>query len=519
MSFAKRTSRRTPLGRGVTDGVRETDPPRPRLDRGREEPGERPGPRPCRVLCDVHDIEPLADGELDGVARRRQDLIHIPVLCVLADRRASDEGGDLDVEAGRLLDARHGFDVGPDRAGGRIGLDREPSIGNLASQREARLVSAGPGAGKADVDRVDAEVHHEVEEFDLLLDRRILDGRILEAVAQRLVVQFDPGSRVVVAPRKRVPVVYQFVLAHVRSPSTTPSSPTLTLPRTPRSVTRSPTRESIRSQSSMTLSAPTIVWRRREPPDPAAGCDAHVGADRGSLDDGVGRNRDRSVDGDGIREVGMSPVSALEHHPIRLEQRFGLPAVKPAAHFGRMETCATVDHVLERVREKKLSRVSIQIHHVPDPLEHQFMVPDVVDADVRELRDRFRRLLDDPLHVPRFVGEDDAEPLVVLDLPGPDDAGRGRVAVQHAEVGIEERVHEHDEDRARHVGFRKRNRIRRPPLGDLFHVGDGEAGKLLRHEGPDLAGEVPGDADEIVDALGAELLDDVGKHGPIGHAE
>ena len=42
-------------------------------------------------------------------------------------------------------------------------------------------------AGEADVGDVDAEVVHEVEDLELLLDRRIDDGRVLQAVAQRLV--------------------------------------------------------------------------------------------------------------------------------------------------------------------------------------------------------------------------------------------------------------------------------------------------------------------------------------------
>ena len=151
--------------------------------------------------------------------------------------------------------------------------------------------------------------------------------------------------------------------------------------------------------------------------------------------------------------------------------------------------------------------------------EHQFMVPDVVQADVGQLRDGLLRLLNDLLHIPGLIGEDDAVPLVVLDLPGPDDAGGVGLSVQHAEVRVEERIDEHDENRTRHMRFGEGDRVGRPPLRDLLHVGDREPGEFLGHPGLNPRREVSGNEDEIVGAFGAKLLDNVGEHGPIRHAQ
>ncbi len=60
---------------------------------------------------------------------------------------------------------------------------------------------------------MDTEIHHEVQQFDLSIDGRINHRRILEPVAQRLVVEFDRQALVREATSLPVPVVDQ-VHAH-----------------------------------------------------------------------------------------------------------------------------------------------------------------------------------------------------------------------------------------------------------------------------------------------------------------
>ena len=56
------------------------------------------------------------------------------------------------------------------------------------------------GAGEADVRGVDAEPVDEVEDSELLLDRRAADRRRLQAVPQRLVVQHHRGAAAAPTP-------------------------------------------------------------------------------------------------------------------------------------------------------------------------------------------------------------------------------------------------------------------------------------------------------------------------------
>ena len=65
----------------------------------------------------------------------------------------------------------------------------------------------GPAPGQADVGRVDAEGLHEVQDPDLLVDRGALDGRRLQAVPQRLVVELHAAARGVHRAAGAVPVV------------------------------------------------------------------------------------------------------------------------------------------------------------------------------------------------------------------------------------------------------------------------------------------------------------------------
>ena len=58
---------------------------------------------------------------------------------------------------------------------------------------------ARAGAGQAEVERVDAESFHQMEDFDFFSDRGIADGWGLQAVAESFVVEecgFDFGGRV-----------------------------------------------------------------------------------------------------------------------------------------------------------------------------------------------------------------------------------------------------------------------------------------------------------------------------------
>jgi hypothetical protein len=69
-----------------------------------------------------------------------------------------------------------------------------------------------PGAGQADVGRLDAEAIDEVEDLELLLDRGRGDAGRLQAVAQGLVVELDHAGGAGEGGARGVPVVDQVVV-------------------------------------------------------------------------------------------------------------------------------------------------------------------------------------------------------------------------------------------------------------------------------------------------------------------
>jgi hypothetical protein len=113
---------------------------------------------------------------------------------------------------------------------------------------------------------------------------------------------------------------------------------------------------------------------------------------------------------------------------------------------------------LKRVREVELAADPRRpAHHLRDPIEQRAPVANVVQADVGKPRDRRARLLDDAGHQPAFVRHQHPEPLVILDVLRPDDAVRvARFHQRH--VGVEQRVHEHNQDRTIHIRPRQVDR-------------------------------------------------------------
>ncbi len=207
--------------------------------------------------------------------------------------------------------------------------------------------------------------------------------------------------------------------------------------------------------------------------------------------------------------------------PVRLQKGLGLAAVPPSRDRGGADAGALVHHVLEGVGQVELapgSRLALQ--GVVDPLEEELVVPDVVEPDVGQLRDRLVRLLDDPGHGPVLVGDDDAEPLVVLHLLRPDHAGPLLAqGAGEAQVGSEEGVHEHDEDLAVHVLPGEPHGPGRSVLDLLDHEVGGERRILLRHVLPDHVAKIADDEDDLLDPQLDEIVQDVAHDGAACHAD
>src|SRR5207245_9605982 len=70
----------------------------------------------------------------------------------------------------------------------------------------------------------EAGVRHRVKQVLLEVEVGIPDGGGLQAVAQRLVVQVDPGARPIEGRARLVPVVNQLALVHDRSVALSPGT-------------------------------------------------------------------------------------------------------------------------------------------------------------------------------------------------------------------------------------------------------------------------------------------------------
>ena len=66
---------------------------------------------------------------------------------------------------------------------------------DFARQRRDVLDRARTSAGKSEVERVNAERLHQVQDFQLLINGRIADGRRLQTVAQRFIGQAHRSRR------------------------------------------------------------------------------------------------------------------------------------------------------------------------------------------------------------------------------------------------------------------------------------------------------------------------------------
>ena len=156
------------------------------------------------------DGQVVFDGELHGFFRGAFEVIDGPIFDEAADGAGAEECRGFDGDADALRNFGDGADVGFDGARGAVGADFHPIGGDFAGEGFGVLDGARAGAGKADVERLDAERFHQVEDFDFFVDGGIVDGGILQAVAEGFVVEEDARAGRDRERRYRVPVVDVF---------------------------------------------------------------------------------------------------------------------------------------------------------------------------------------------------------------------------------------------------------------------------------------------------------------------
>ncbi len=76
------------------------------------------------------------------------------------------------------------------------------------------LQSAWTGAGQPDVYGINLQRFHQMKNFNFLFNSRVLNGGILQPIAQRLIVQKHPRAGRDAHRPNRIPVVDPFVVVH-----------------------------------------------------------------------------------------------------------------------------------------------------------------------------------------------------------------------------------------------------------------------------------------------------------------
>ena len=166
------------------------------------------------VFGDVHGRKTVLDRELHCFFGGALEVLDRPVFHEAADRAATEKRCGFNGDAHGLRNFHDGANVVFMRSRGAVGLDLHPVRGDFAGQRFGVGVSACPSAGETDIDRVDSQGFHQMQDFDLFFDAGVVDRGILQTIAQGFVVHQDARAG---RNRRRggdVPVVDPFVLLH-----------------------------------------------------------------------------------------------------------------------------------------------------------------------------------------------------------------------------------------------------------------------------------------------------------------
>src|SRR5690242_14805153 len=172
----------------VADGVAEDDGARSVANGGGVEAFDGAGIGANGVFGDVHRGEAVLDGKLDGVFRGAFEVVNSPIFDEAANGAGTEKCCGFDGNPSALRNFHDGTNVIFNRARSTIGLDAHAICGDFAGERFGVFVGAGASARKADVDGIEAERFHEVKDFNFFSDRRVVDGRVLQTVAERFVI-------------------------------------------------------------------------------------------------------------------------------------------------------------------------------------------------------------------------------------------------------------------------------------------------------------------------------------------
>jgi len=163
-----------------------------------------------RVLGDVHHRKAGGGGKFHRILGGALKVIHGPIFDQAPNRTRSQERGRFERHADFFGNFDDGLDIVLVRARGTIRANLHPRLNDFAGERFGVRIGARTGAWQADIHRVNSERFHQVKDFNFLGDTWVVDRRILQPVAKRLVIHHHAATRGNFGAGECVPVVNEF---------------------------------------------------------------------------------------------------------------------------------------------------------------------------------------------------------------------------------------------------------------------------------------------------------------------
>ena len=138
-------------------------------------------------------------------------MIDSPIFDQAANRAGAEKRGGFERPADFFGNFDDGLDVVLMGARRAVRADFHARVDNFARESFGVRISARAGAGQADIYGVNAERFHQVQDFDFFTDAGVVDGRILQAVAESFIVEHHAAAGGNFGAGVSVPVVDEFV--------------------------------------------------------------------------------------------------------------------------------------------------------------------------------------------------------------------------------------------------------------------------------------------------------------------
>ena len=194
----------------MSRGIANHDGARPAVDRGRIQTLDHGRIAAAGVLGDIHAFEAERHGELHGFLRGLEQEVIGPAFGVAANRAGANKGRGLNVQPGALHDLGNRPDVIFVGARGAVGANLHFVADDLVGQRLAIRKRARSRSRQAQIERVDAQGFHQMQDLNFLRNRGIAHRGRLQPIAQGLIVEQDFSGWPQLGGIHLVPVVDKF---------------------------------------------------------------------------------------------------------------------------------------------------------------------------------------------------------------------------------------------------------------------------------------------------------------------